>query len=256
MVLSSIGPWALGAIMNTLGNTSIWYKNAIYFYLHFQYNGWFIVSLFGILFFILEKYSIAVSKTHFKRFYRLLISSVILTLFVSVLWFKPPFIFNILAGLGSVLQFVAFGVLFKIIQPHLATLKAKTSPTVFSIFKVVAIIFLLKMMMQLLGSTSYFSEIISNQVDFAVGYIHWVFLGVISLSLFGFLNHFKLMILSNRTVQLFILGFLLTETLLFYKGIVNWLNIELIENYYILLTGASLVLFLSAVLFARLQFKK
>jgi hypothetical protein len=42
MVISSIGPWALGAIMSTLGSTSHWYKNAIYLYLHFQYNGWFI----------------------------------------------------------------------------------------------------------------------------------------------------------------------------------------------------------------------
>ncbi|WP_459414396.1 hypothetical protein [Flagellimonas marinaquae] len=40
LVVSSIGPWALGAIMNTLGAQSIWYRLAIYFYLHFQYNGW------------------------------------------------------------------------------------------------------------------------------------------------------------------------------------------------------------------------
>ena len=48
MVLSSIGPWTLGVIMNTLGSSSSWYRNAIYFYLHFQYNGWFIIALFGI----------------------------------------------------------------------------------------------------------------------------------------------------------------------------------------------------------------
>lgn len=256
MVLSSIGPWALGAIMNTLGNASIWYKNAIYFYLHFQYNGWFIVSLFGILFFVLEKQNIAISNTHFKRFYMLLISSAVLTLFVSVLWFKPPFIFNILAGLGSALQFVAFGVLLKIIRPHLSNLKSKTPSIVLVIFKMVTILFLLKMVMQLLGSTSYFSEIISNHVDFAVGYIHWVFLGVISLSLFGFLNHFKLMILSKRTVQLFIVGFLLTEILLFYKGIVNWLNVELLESYYVILAIASAILFLAVAFVCKLQFKK
>src|SRR5690606_33435275 len=39
LVLSSIGPWAVGVVMATLGSESIWYKNAIYFYLHFQYNG-------------------------------------------------------------------------------------------------------------------------------------------------------------------------------------------------------------------------
>ena len=32
MVLSSLGPWALGIIMNTLGSSSPLYRNAIYFY--------------------------------------------------------------------------------------------------------------------------------------------------------------------------------------------------------------------------------
>lgn len=256
MVLSSLGPWALGVIMNTLGNTSIWYKNAIYFYLHFQYNGWFIVSLFGILLFVLEKQNIPISKPLFKSFYWLLISSVLLTLFVSTLWFKPPVIFNIMAGLGSILQFIAVAVLIKILRPHIITLKSNLSELVFGILKIAALLFLLKMIMQIIGCTPYFSAIISNHIDFAVGYIHWVFLGVISLSLFGFLNHFKLMHLSKKSVQLFIVGFLLTEILLFYKGIVNWLNLDLLGSYYILLVVGSSILFLSVSLILKLQFKK
>lgn len=55
LVISSIGPWALGIIMNTLGNTSHLYKNAIYFYLHFQYNGWFIFCLFRIVYFLVRE---------------------------------------------------------------------------------------------------------------------------------------------------------------------------------------------------------
>mgnify|MGYP000604442258 CR=1 FL=1 len=64
MIFSSIGPWALGIIMNTLGNTSHWYKNAIYFYLHFQYNGWFIFCLLGIFIFFLEKSNININKLY------------------------------------------------------------------------------------------------------------------------------------------------------------------------------------------------
>ena len=57
MVISSIGPWALGIIMNTAGSGSAWYRNAIYFFLHFQYNGWFLVAITGIFLYILEKRS-------------------------------------------------------------------------------------------------------------------------------------------------------------------------------------------------------
>jgi hypothetical protein len=153
MVLSSIGLWTRGTIINTLGNTSI--------------------------------------------------------------------IFNVLIGLGSVLQFIAFGVLLKIIQPHLITLRSRKSTIASDIFKLLMVLFLLKMLLQLLISTSCFLEIISNQVDFTAGYIYWVFLGILCLSLFGCLHHFKLMELSKRSNQLFIIRFLLTETLLFNKGIAN-----------------------------------
>jgi hypothetical protein len=35
LVISSTGTWVLGAIMTVLGPLSIWYRLAIYFYLHF-----------------------------------------------------------------------------------------------------------------------------------------------------------------------------------------------------------------------------
>ena len=113
MVISSIGPWALGIIMNTAGSGSAWYRNAIYFYLHFQYNGWFIVALFGIFIYILEKRSYLISKRVFNRFYYLLNAGVILTFFLSLLWMRPQWSFYLLALTGGVLQLIAFGILFR-----------------------------------------------------------------------------------------------------------------------------------------------
>lgn len=252
MVISSIGPWTLGIIMNTLGNTSIWYKNAIYFYLHFQYNGWFIVTLLGILFFILEKQHIHFSKKDFNRFYWLFISSVFFTFFISVLWTKPPIIFNILGGFGSVIQLIAFGLLLVKIKPFKPQLQATFSPFIYNILKTASILFIIKMILQLFGSTTYISSIAASHIDFVIGYLHWIFLGVVSISLLGFLHFFKLISLSKRTYQIYFLGFILTEGLLFYKGIINWLNLEILENYYELLAIASCVLFIAiAFLFGK-----
>ena len=64
------------------------YKNAIYFYLHFQYNGWFILALFGIGFYILEKQNIRISKSVFNIFFWLMNLGVILTFGISLLWMK------------------------------------------------------------------------------------------------------------------------------------------------------------------------
>ena len=248
MVFSSLGPWALGIIMNTLGNTSIWYKNAIYFYLHFQYNGWFIVTLFGIFFYILEKQHIEVTKQHFKQFYWLLISSVIFTHFISVLWTKPPILFNFLGGLGSILQFISFGVLLGMLSSHRIALKSSFSPITSRTLKIVFVLFVLKMILQFLGTTTYFSDIVATHIDFAIGYLHWTFLGVVTIAILGFLHHFKLLVLSKRIVQIYMVGFILTEALIFYKGIISWLTQELFEDYYTLLTIASFLLLIAIII--------
>ena len=45
MVLSSAGPFALGYIMAKGLSDTYFYQLAIYFYLHFQYNGWFTFAI-------------------------------------------------------------------------------------------------------------------------------------------------------------------------------------------------------------------
>ena len=102
--------------MATLGNTSIWYKLSIYLYLHFQYNAWFILTLIGILFFILEKHKIQVDKKQFKSFFLLINVGLILSLFLSALWVEPPLIIYLLAAAGAIFQFWAFYKLFLILK--------------------------------------------------------------------------------------------------------------------------------------------
>lgn len=255
MVISSIGPWALGIIMNTLGSTSIWYRNAIYFYLHFQYNGWFIVTLFGVFFYLLEKSNILILKKQFTFFYWLLISSVILTLSISFLWTNPSIALNFLGGIGSIVQIFAFSYLLKILLPFLKQLKLHISPLVLNILKTASVLFILKMGMQLLGSTTYFSKIIANHIDFAIGYLHWTFLGVVSVVLIGFLHHFKLLLLSKKIFQLYVLGFILTEGLIFYKAIMGYASLSLFEEYFSVLTFASIILFIAILILMIAQYK-
>src|SRR5690606_15371941 len=50
LALSSLGPWAMGPIMASGNSFTQLYYNAIYFYLHFQYNGWFTFAVLGLFF--------------------------------------------------------------------------------------------------------------------------------------------------------------------------------------------------------------
>ncbi len=248
MVLSSIGPWALGIIMSTLGSTSPWYRNAIYFYLHFQYNGWFLVALIGILFSVFEKYSISFPKKIFQLFFMLFISGVILTFFLSILWMKPSLGFYVLAGIGSIFQIVAFGILWKQLKLHKKQLKESLSKMEGILLKTAGLLFIAKLLAQFIGSFPGISEMISNNIDVVIGYIHWIFLGIVTITIFAFLNHFKLAILSKKTFIIYLVAFILTEALLFYKGAVVWLGSNLIDSYYLLLFVASTILLLAIVL--------
>ena len=239
MLISSIGPWALGIIMNTLGNTSHWYKNAIYFYLHFQYNGWFIFCLLGIFIFYLEKKGLNIQKKQISIFFKLMFLSCILTLFLSFLWIKPSLVIYILAFLGALIQLFTLSKLQKIIMSFKLELYEKLTPFTIRLLTFVYLLFAFKIILQLLTSIPYFAELVSQIVDFVIGYLHLTFLGIVSLCLFVFLNEFGVLKLSKFGVKLYIIGFIFSEFLIFYKGFCNWQQLSIINNYYLLLVSIS-----------------
>ena len=255
MVISSLGPWALGGIMTTLGSSSPWYRNAIYFFLHFQYNGWFIVALCGLLFVILEKHKLAFSKKEFQRFFRLLNTGVIFTFFLSLLWMKPHPIFYVIAALGGILQLIAFGILIRRINIQRTKLN-ELPKTVVWLLKISTLFLIVKLVCQLLGALPKVAQIVSSNIDFVISYIHWIFLGVVSLALLSFLRYFNCINLSKKTYLLYLTGFLLTEALIFYKGMVIWLGGSLITSYNQLLTLSSSILVVSMIILFTEQFRQ
>ena len=53
-VLSSLGPFATGPLI-AMGKTgSALYYDVIYFYLHFQYNGWFVFAILSLFYQYME----------------------------------------------------------------------------------------------------------------------------------------------------------------------------------------------------------
>ena len=239
LIISSIGPWAIGGVMATLGNTSIWYKLSIYFYLHFQYNAWFILALTGILFFILEKNGLNPEKKEFKSFFLLLNAGIILSFFLSVLWVEPPAIFYVLAAAGAVLQTFAFYKLYLILKKSWSGLKKLISPFLNFLFYLAGIFLAVKVLLQLMTAIPYFADLSALYTDFVIGYLHWTFLGVISIALFAFFQFFKFLKLRKNIFWIYLSGFILSEILIFYKGASIWLGLPFFSNYFALLVGIS-----------------
>ncbi len=256
MAVSSIGPWALGIIMNTTGSGSDLYRNAIYFYLHFQYNGWFIMALIGMLLYVLEQNKIELPPKTFKPFFWTMNVGVVATFGISLLWMKPTSFIYFISGFGSLLQLFAFGILMKQLLPLREKIKNLGSSSFYPLLKIAAVLFLIKLLFQVLGSLPYFAAVISSNIDLVIGYIHWTFLGVVSIAALVFLSYFKLIRLSKGTMLLYLIGFFLTEGLIFYKGIVVWSKALLTTNYLLYLAVASGVFLIGIAQIFMSQLKK
>lgn len=242
LVFSSIGPWAVGAVISTLGKTSIWYKIVIYFYLHFQYNAWFILALLGFLFFIIEKGQIHINPKQFRTLFVFMNIGLILSFFLSVLGYQPPDFIYWLAAVGAICQGIAFYLLFKLLKPIWEHIKSKIGPLVGFLLKISGILLLLKVALQFLSAIPYFAELAFAIPDFIIGYLHVVFLGIVSVSLFAFLIHFKLLRpLSKGFMILYTIAFISTECLIFYKGFIAWLGFPFFSTFFWLLAGLSVL---------------
>ena len=220
MVISSLGPWALGAVMSTLGAQSIWYRLSIYFYLHFQYNGWMILALVGLFIYVLERRGQEFSQKAFNRFFLCLNTGIVLTFFLSALWTEPPLALYILAGLGALVQLYAFVYLWGTVKSRLPTLKF--SNLQFNFLKLVIGLLVIKIVLQLLTAFPYFAALATTYLDFTIGYLHLTFLGIVSIGLFFFMDVLELHRISKKGFLLYLMGFVLSELLIFYKGFSAW----------------------------------
>jgi len=256
LVISSLGPWALGAIMNTQGTDAVLYRLAIYFYLHFLYNGWMMLSLAGLLCYVMENKQQIMLQKRRKMFMWTINLGVILSFFLSTLFANPPLILNILGGLGGLLQLVAFLLLgISFFKLH-KKVEIRFSPLQMGMLKTIGVLAALKMILQLLSALPYFAQLAVNYLDFTIGYLHLTFLGVVTIGLFLFLDYFRMLKIPGRSYYLYFCGFIISELLIFYRAIAGWLDLKLINHHTELLAAASSVILFSLIFILAANYSK
>ena len=112
----------------------------------------------------------------------------------------------------------------------------------------VTVLFGIKIILQLVSAFPYFANLAASITEFTIGYLHWTFLGVVTIGLMLFLNYFKLLRLSKGTCYLYLLGFFLTELLMFTKGVLAWQRIAVFNGYFEALAISSSLIPLALVI--------
>jgi hypothetical protein len=243
MIFSTLGVWCLGPAVGIMGKASAFYQIAIQFFLHFQFNGWF---LFAVLALFFKQSKLKIDDKKFRLFYNLFFTATVLTLALPVSWSLSNPIYYWINAVGVTIQLISFVIFAQLIQPHFQTFFSPLSSLEKTVYRFALCSLALKVIIQLVVLVPELA-LVSHQIrNFVIGYIHLTMLGIITGFLFGFAfqNGF---INSKNTIQkwgiiLFLLGFVATEILLFLQGIWLFLNNESFPNYYLNLFLSSIFL--------------
>ena len=244
-LISSVATWFFPIIIVFIGKTSLYY-NAIYFYMHFLYNGFFVFGLFGLLFKLLENEQIKISDNYLKQFFLYLNIACVPAYILSVLWSGVPIIFNIIGFIASLLQFISLLFLLKILKQVYYKLKWNFILKVLLVFSITA--YILKIISQILSSFPYFvQKSLALKPFFIIGYLHLFTLAFMSVFLFLILNKVGEIKLNSKLakagVYVFLAGVLITEIVLFLQGFLILVGFTIINNYtYLLLIFSFIIL--------------
>lgn len=242
MVVSSVGPFSLGPIIAQGMKDTIWYDLAIYFYLHFQYNGWFLLAIISIVLFQLK----GIDKDNWQRAFNLFFLSTILNFSLSTLWTNPGWVINIISVLSSLMQIHALFLVRTDLHKYMKQLSKFKS----GLFTIIYTLLVIKIFFSLLGSIQEVADFVYQNRNLTIGYLHAIFLGIVTPFIFYKLAEVKRVAntkLFKRAMLLFILFFIISELLLTLsaiglkgEAIISLLHLLIVDTWFLSLSSIAL----------------
>lgn len=219
-VLSSVGPYTLAYMMATKHVQQNIYLASVYFFLHFQYNGWFFFTCMGLL---AAKIGSQIIRFKVQQgvFYSFIFACVP-AYFLSALWLHIPLWLYILVVIAAFVQVIGWCIFFARVIKNIGTILPGTKPAIKYLLCLSAIALSLKLLLQLGSTIPTLSTWAFGFRPIIIGYLHLVFLGIFSLFIIGYaLLHryliFKKIILTS--IWIFVFGFFLNEAFLMAEGL-------------------------------------
>ncbi len=246
--LSSLGAFALTIMMVSKVIHQNWYLAAEYFYLHFQYNGWFFFACMGLLTAFVSRNTN--SENALRKIFRLFAFAVVPAYFLSALWMDIPVWVYILVVIAAIVQLIGWFWFISLIKKNWNLLKPKISTTSKYILACSAVALTAKLFLQLGSTIPSLSDLAFGFRPIVIGYLHLVLLGVITLFILGSMfcdEHFHNNKMNVTGVFIFTGAVILNEALLMTQGVaaITYTSIPFINE---LLLGAAGLLFTGALL--------
>lgn len=246
LILSSIGIWLLPVAIVKAGKGSDWYNSALYFFLHFQYNGWFLAVLFGLLVGEIEHKSLLNSKRLKGALYNFVIGTIGSVTLSWVGFFNEPILYII----GNISGFLLLASIFELYRAYMQLEKPAFLMQMF------LLLCMLKTIFMFLGSFPWIAEVVLPNREFVISYLHFTFLGVIGFGVLHFLEKNLHIHFPYWSLSLYTTAFVGSEILITYKGIAILCELFVPDNYYLLLVVFSSLFFIAVGYWYYIIFRK
>ena len=246
LILSSIGIWLLPVAIVKAGKGSDWYNSALYFFLHFQYNGWFLAVLFGLLVGEIEHKSLLNSKRLKGALYNFVIGTIGSVTLSWVGFFNEPILYII----GNISGFLLLASIFELYRAYMQLEKPAFLMQMFLLLCMLKTIFIF------LGSFPWIAEVVLPNREFVISYLHFTFLGVIGFGVLHFLEKNLHIHFPYWSLSLYTTAFVGSEILITYKGIAILCELFVPDNYYLLLIVFSSLFFIAVGYWCYIIFRK
>lgn len=220
--ISSFGAFGLAYLMSSHTRVQELYFSAIYFFLHFQYNGWFIFCCFGLLFsYLSENNPTNLLKISRKLFLALSVT-VAPTYLLSISGFKIPLYLYWVGSISGIIQLTALIYCYQLLKVIKSRLNLSLTKMTTLLWSMAYISFVLKTILQSLSIVPYFGKFAFSLRPVVIGYLHLCFLGLISFFILGYFNSLlnsRRIKLSKSGLLLFISGVILQEVVLMIQAL-------------------------------------
>jgi hypothetical protein len=251
LVLSSLGTFSLAFMMATHQLNQHVYLASIYWYLHFQYNGWFLFACMGLLISLVTPSQYDCLKLN--RIFWLFFATCIPAYTLSVLWANLPNWLFAITIVSSVLQTWAWLNFVYIFKSYFMQIKAKSGAALGFILLLLTLAFTVKIFLQLGSTIPEISKLAFGLHPVVIAYLHLVLLAITSVFLvvLMFLNGvFKTTPQAIRLFMFLAACIYINQLLLGANGIaaIDYIVLPYSQE---LLLGIALVIALSIILLIR-----
>lgn len=198
MVISSIGTFMLAYMMVTKQLEQHLYLASVYWYLHFQYNGWFFFACMGLL---LSEVKISTTDSgNMNLVFWFFAISCVPAYMLSTLWAKLPLWLYGITVVASIGQSYAWVKFLLVIKSYYAQLVEKSGKLIGYVIIVLALALSAKFLLQLGSTIPEVSEMAFGFRAVVIAYLHLILLAIISLFLIVFMHIKGLLTTQNKGV--------------------------------------------------------